>query len=114
MSNKLGAIFSILLIFIAFVIGVDLVIMQLNYTNLDALSTSISYKIANTGYLNEETILEYQNTYKITLTPINDVEDNQEGTVYPYKISKTYQPIAISITEIEISIVRYAIINFYK
>ncbi len=46
MASKIGTILSMFFIFIAFMFGVDFLMIQLNYTSLDALSSSVSYKIS--------------------------------------------------------------------
>ncbi len=53
MSNKLSSILSIFYIFIAFIFGVDLVMMQYLYTDLDALSSQVNYVISENGYFIE-------------------------------------------------------------
>ena len=53
MASKLGTILSLFFIFIAFLFGVDFVMIQLTYTSLDSLSSTVSYRISKTGEIND-------------------------------------------------------------
>ena len=53
MGSKLGLILSLGIIFIALLFGADLFMIQINYTDLDAMSTYVSYKISKEREVSE-------------------------------------------------------------
>lgn len=117
MSNKLGAMLGIFMMFICFMFGVDLVAMQYNYTNMDALSTSVSYEISKNGYISKEIKKKYLNDYGLKVYPIdtnNNEQSYEEGKEYGYILEKDYSPIIISNSIIKLKIKRFTIINIYK
>ncbi len=115
MSNKFGTMLGIFILFICFMFGVDLVSMQYNYTNMDALSTNISYEISKNGCLSKEIINKYKNNYDIYLYPYDsDDKKYKEGESYGYVLEKDYSPIIISNSTIKLRIQRFTIINVYQ
>lgn len=117
MSNKLGAMLGIFMMFICFLFGADLVSIQYNYTSMDALSTSISYDISRNGYLTSTLKSKYKDNYGLNVYPIDTNIDDQtyeEGTNYGYILEKDYSPIVISNGTIKLRIKRFAVINIYQ
>lgn len=117
MSNKLSSILSIFYIFIAFIFGVDLVMMQYLYTDLDALSSQVNYVISENGYLTTNIKNQFKTNYHVNIYPLdtNNVSYSyEEGYAYGYILEKDYSPIIISNSTINIKIKRFAIININK
>ena len=117
MSAKLGTILGLFFIYVAFLFGVDLVMMQYNYANLDALSLEANYLISKNGYLTDEIISDFNIKHKTTIYPIEENTLNQsyeEGFIYGYILEKDYSPIAISKSSINLRIKRFAVINIYN
>jgi len=113
-GSKLGLILSIGIIFFAFIFGADLIMIQLNYTNLDSVSTYVSYKISKdqeiSDYL-EETLKE-KNIYIKNIT--SKEEPYLEGDTVSYSLTKKYTPLILGRKEFDITITRYAIISIYN
>lgn len=113
MASKLGTMLSLLFIFIAFLFGVDFVMIQLNYTNLDALSLSVSYKISKTGEINESLKQYVLDSANARIEPVSIDHSYQEGDVLGYYLIKDYKLIAFESDPIEIKVKRYTVINIY-
>lgn len=113
MGSKLGTILSIVFFFMAFMFGVDFIMMQLNYTNLDALSVSVSYKISKCGEINDSIKNYVYESAKASILPINDDHAYEEGAILGYYLVKDYKLISYERDPIKISVKRYAVINMY-
>jgi len=117
MSAKLGTMLSIFMIFITFLFGADLVMMQYIYTDLDSLSINASYLIAKNGYITESIKDNFLAMYKVNIypDPSNDLEQSyKEGDYYKFTLEKSYDPIIISNSTINLKVNRMTIINFYN
>ena len=117
MSSKLGLILSLALIMFVFLFGVDLVMMQVVYANLDSLSETISFKISQNGVgdngeIDAALIFSVYLEYQVTLRSTNSYQTTYlEGDIYSYSLSKDYNPILISYSPITITITRYTVIG---
>jgi hypothetical protein len=117
MSNKLSTIIGLFNIFIAFLFGVDLVLMQYIYTDLDSLSLQTNYEISKKGYLTEELKVDFQEKYSVKLYPIEEnnlAQSYKEGYIYGYILERDYSPIALSKSTINIKVKRFTVINIYN
>lgn len=117
MSNTLSTMLSLLFIFIAFMFGVDLVMMQYIYTDLDSFSIQASYLVSKKGYITSEMKDVFLSTYGVKIYPFESNNLNQsyeEGFVYGFVLVKEYSPIALSNKPIELKVKRYAVINVYN
>jgi hypothetical protein len=117
MSHILSTIFSLFFIFIAFLFGTDLVVMQYLYTDLDSISIQANYLIAKNGYLTDEIKDSFTSKYNATIYPIESnslMQSYEEGFIYGYILEKDYSPIAISKSTINLKIKRFAVINIYN
>ncbi|MBO8427756.1 MAG: hypothetical protein IAC58_04290 [Firmicutes bacterium] len=117
MSNKLALILCIPFILFVFLFGVDLVMIQTVYTNLDSISETISYKISQNGIDSNGNIDKsieqylYETTGAIIVSNNNNKANFLEGDIFAYTLSKEYQPILLSSKTITINIDRYAVIG---
>lgn len=117
MSHILGTIFGLTMIFMMFIFGTDLVMMQNIYTSLDSLSTQVSHAISKNGYLTEQIKANFLTNYNATIYPIETnilAKSYEEGFIYGYYLEKDYSPIAISKSTINIKVKRFAVINIYN
>ena len=112
MSNKLAFILSIYIILMTFLFGTDLVMLQVNYSNLDSLSQLISFKISENGDI-DSTIIEFaKNNLNADLIRADESSKQyKEGDLYPYFLFKEYDAIMLSISPIKVQIKRYAVIG---
>lgn len=111
MGSKLAVILSIGIIFFAFLFGADLVMLQLNYTELDSLSTVISYRISKDATISD-TLLAYCEEKNVVIESLNDQETGfQKGDVFTYSLSREYFPLVMSSEGFEVKITRSTVIS---
>lgn len=111
MGSKLGLILSISIIFFAFLFGADLIMIQLQYTELDSLSAIISYKISKEAEISESLLMmcEERNINIVALNP--EVSGYQKGDVFSYTLSREYTPLVLGNQPFDITITRHAVIS---
>lgn len=113
MASKLGTILSLFFIFIAFLFGVDFVMIQLTYTSLDSLSSTVSYRISKTGEINDSLKSFVYENANATIEPISADHAYEEGAILGYYLIKEYNLISYEAPPINIKIKRFAVINIY-
>lgn len=111
MSSKLGLILSMIFVTIFFAFGLDLIALQFIYSDLDAKSSAISYKISTYGTINESLKNKIESDYNVKFKCTNNCSP-LFGDVVTYIISKNYRPIIIKSEAITISIKREAVIGY--
>ncbi len=111
MGSKMGLILSIGIIFFIFLFGADLVMLQLNYVDLDSHSAYISYLISKNPGINEE-LIKYCESKNILITDQSESDGSyQKGDLITYTLEREYTPLVMGNQSIEISITRYAVIS---
>lgn len=111
MGSKLGLILSIGIIFFAFLFGADLIMIQINYTDLDALSTTISYKISKEAEISDSLISMCEER-NIKIVALNESATGyQKGDVFSYQLIREYQPLVLGNDSFDITITRHAVIS---
>ncbi len=112
MGSKLGLILSLSFIFFAFLFGSDLIMIQLQYTDLDALSSTISYKISKEREISESVLkmCEERNVTIKNLKP-DFGTGYQEGDIFSYSLSKEYKPFVLGNEPFDITITRHTVIS---
>ncbi len=114
MASKLGTMLSMILVYIAFLFGVDFVSIQLAYSCMDSLATSVSYKISKSGIINDE-IKEYvKDSINAEIEPVGLNYSYEEGSTLGYYLIKEYNFVSFKRDPLELRIKRYAVINLYK
>lgn len=111
MGSKIGIILSLPFMFLAFLFGTDLIMVQLTYTSLDSISTVVSYRIGKTGELSGEIDRYVRNEIQARLMPVDATYSYIEGSVLPYYLEKEYKPIVLSNETLTIRIKRFAVVN---
>ena len=111
MSSKMGLILSMVFVFMFFAMGLDLISIQFIYNDLDAKSVAISYKISNYGTVNEEIKRSIEQTFDVKFTCVDNCSPLFGDTV-TYVISKSYRPLVVSASEMNISVKRTAVIGY--
>lgn len=114
MGSKLGVMLSLLFFFYAFLFASDFVMIQLTYTSLDALSTTVSYKISKSGEINEDLQTFVKQKINGDIKPVGASSSYEQGSLLGYYLIKEYKPIAFESEPLRISIKRYAVINIYR
>lgn len=114
MGSKLGLILSLGFIFFAFLFGTDLVLIEINYAELDSLSTMINYRIAKTGKIPED-ILSLQEEKNFTISPLETTTTGYEtGDRFGYILTREYTPFVLGNETFELRITRYTIVGVYN
>ena len=94
-----------------FAFGIDLIAIQVIYSDLDSKSVAISYKISKQGTVNEEVKNYIEETYLVSFRCISNCSPLFGDTV-TYIISKDYAPVIIKNETMTISIQRNAVIGY--
>lgn len=113
MSYKIGLILSMIFVALFFAFGIDLITVQFVFSNLDAQSVAISYRISQHGTIDENLINEIENKYQVDFECLSYCHP-QFGDILDYKISRQIKPIIISKEPMTIAIKRSAIIGYYS
>lgn len=113
MGYKLGFILSLLLIVELFILAGDLFSAQVIYTNLDAVSITAGSIISSKGGITDEVRTFVANNTGGEIIAVGD-DAPLFGSVYTFKIFKSYQPMNFFIGESEISVVRSVVIGYYN
>ncbi len=112
MANKMSFILSLFFLMQILAYAGDLSIVSTIYTTLDALSVSVSQLIAKEGAITDSI-----RTYVVSSCPkasIEAVGDDQVafGEMLSYRLYMSYKPLIMSNKEMEISLVRGAVIGY--
>ena len=119
MSNQLALILSLPFLLGILLFGTDIVLILSIYSSIDAISTTVSYKIATNGVDDkgnvDKSIDNYLNTNMGAYLIKGDTTKTvyYEGDLYPYYLIKEYKPFVISASVIKVRIKRYAVLGIY-
>ena len=114
MASKIGVMLSLIFFFYAFLFASDFVMIQLTYTSLDALSTTVSYRISKSGEINDKLAKFVKEEINGDIKPVGASSSYEEGSMLGYYLIKEYKPIAYDSEPLTIKIKRYAVINMYR
>lgn len=112
MSYKLGMILSMVMVVLFFLLGGDMLCLSSAYSNLDSTSVTISYVIAKSGRVDNEFINTLESKYNVnfvSISPTNPVR----GDVVDFVISREYDPLIMSSSNITIISSRSTVIGYY-
>lgn len=113
MSSKMGLILSMIFITLFFSLGIDMVSIQIIYSDLDAKSVPISYRISEHGIIDESLIATIEQDFNVKFTCKSNCQPRFGDTV-TYVISKDYKPIVIKKETMSVAIERSAVIGYYN
>lgn len=111
MAYKLGFILSLIFIVPLFIIGADMISIQIVYTNMDAVSVTAGQAISKYGEITNDVILLVENQAHAHIEALTS-EAPSFGSLYEYRIYTEYNPYIISTEPMEISIVRSVVIGY--
>ena len=114
MASKLGTMLSMILIYIAFLFGADFVSIQLTYSCMDSLATSVSFKISKSGIIDDDVKKYVKDSINAEIEPVGLNYSYEEGSTLGYYLIKEYKFISYEREPLELRIKRYAVINLYK
>lgn len=113
MSSKIGTLLSFIFVAMYFVFGIDLVMLQFVYSDLDAKSVTISNLISQQLNITAEFEANIETKYSVSLTILNE-EEPLFGDVIDYIISVDYDPIIISSSTMTLQVKRSTVLGYYK
>lgn len=113
MSSKIGTLLSFIFVAMYFVFGIDLVMLQFVYSDLDAKSVTISNLISQQLNITAEFEANIEAKYSVSLTILNE-EEPLFGDVIDYIISVDYDPIIISSSTMTLQVKRSTVLGYYK
>lgn len=112
MSSKLGLVFSMIFVTLFFALGLDLIAVQIIYSDLDAKSGAISYMISKYGTIDSDIKNAIEDKYDVSFTCTSNCSP-LFGDVVTYVISRDYKPLMIRDDIMTISVERNAVIGYY-
>lgn len=113
MSSKFGLILSMLFIALFFSMGIDMISVQIIYSDLDAKSAAISYRISEYGTIDNALISSIQADFSVKFECKSKCQPVFGDTVI-YVISRDYRPLIIKSNQLTVSVERAAVIGYYN
>ena len=112
MSYKLSMMLSLIFVVVFSLFAVDLIAIQNTYSLLDSKSINISYYLARSGDVTNDSISYIENEYNVDFTLLSD-DRPRFGDYIKYRLQKTYYPIS-GFNPIDITLERMAIVGYYN
>ena len=112
MSYKLGLILSIAFMMSVLLLSSDLMNVAIIKNSLDALSLTVSYRMASEGRVSQGT-RQLIESYGATLTIEDEREAFRIGDTVIYFLAKDYQPFVLGKDTRQVSVRRSAVIGYY-
>ena len=112
MSYKFGLLLSMIYVVLFSMFGLDLIVLQYGYGNLDAASIAISYQISQRGSVDDTFKQSIESRYNVTFECLSNCTPIF-GDIVEYKISKTVNTLIIHGKQTTISLYRSAVVGYY-
>ena len=112
MSYKLGFVLSMPFVIIFFAFGIDLILIQSIYSELDSISVSISYRISQGATMDDTFKQNIYSEYNATFECIEN-SNPRFGDQVTYTLSKDANTLFINRNDLKLTIKRYAIVGYY-
>ena len=112
MSSKIGLLISLVFFTMFFLLALDVMCIQYQYSDLDAQSVVIGYEIAHLETIDEENISHIEENHQVTIVNVSN-HDPKFGDVVSYTIMRAYQPLIVSSETMEIVVNRSVVIGYY-
>ena len=113
MSYKLGLILSIAFMMSVLLLASDLMNVAIIKNSLDALSLTVSYRMAQEGRITQGT-RDLVTSYGARLNVEDEREAFRIGDTVTYFLEKDYQPFVLGKDTRQISVRRSAVIGYYR
>lgn len=112
MSSKIALLISMLYFALLFLLGIDLALIQAQYSDLDSKSIAVTYEISSHGDASKSFIKELEEKYNVSIINISN-SSPEFGDVVTYTLEKYYQPLILSSSSLAIRIKRVAVVGYY-
>lgn len=113
MGSKIGLILSFLLVINIFILGSDLINIQIIYTNLDAVSMTAGQLIIENGGIDGGIADFVRERANASIVCVNNCTP-RFGDTYTYSVTTFHDTIIMSQEPLEITIVRSVVIGYYN
>ena len=111
MASKLGFMLSTIFFMFIFLISADMLCISQIKSGLDALATTVGYRIAKEGALTIAT-LRMIDGYGAELSA-NSTGSPAIGETYTFSLKKEYKPLILSKNTMVITVTHSTIVGFY-
>lgn len=111
MGSSIG--FMLSLVFMIQILGFagDLTSVQAINAQLDALAMTASKRIALSGSIDAE-LRDYVESKKAYIVSLNGDKPIQIGSIYRFKVYRSYRPLIISSSLMELSVERSTVVGY--
>lgn len=113
MSYKMGFILSLIFVIQIFLLGSDILCVQVIYSELDAVALSAQYMIANDAGLTAATAEFVESTIGGTITCTANCSP-RFGDALVFEIAVTYDPLIMASEPMTLVVQRSAVIGYYN
>lgn len=113
MSYKLGFILSLIFIIQIFLLGSDILCVQVIYSELDAVALSAEYMIANDAQISPETVAFVANAIGGTIVCTSNCSP-RFGDALIFEVAVYYDPLIMDSAPMKLVVQRSAVIGYYN
>lgn len=113
MGSKLGLILSFLFVINVFLLGSDLINLQIIHANLDAVAMTAGHLIVEQGGITAEISAFVEERANASIFCTNNCTP-RFGDTYIYNVTTTFETIMMSQDPMVITITRSVIIGYYN
>lgn len=112
MASKMGLILSFIFVSMFIALGVDLMLIQYQYSSLDSIAVNIGYLISKNGGVSDSLIYDIEQHYELNFTCTSNCS-NTIGELLTFEIVRKYKPLIISDKPIYLKVSRATMIGYY-
>lgn len=112
MSSKLGLIISLIFVSLFFAFGIDLLIVQSEYTKLMFAANDIAYFIAKSGYIDDDLIFDIERGYNVRFECFSNC-DGTKGDILTFYVRRHIDITIISSEPLLLSVKRSTVFGYY-
>ncbi len=112
MSSKFGLLLSFIFYALFFVLSVDVMCIQYQYSDLDSKSVTIAYELSRLESFDDESISLIETRHHVIISDISN-RSPSFGDVIDFVVLKEYSPLIVSNEVMELKIKRTTVIGYY-
>ena len=113
MGYKMGFILSLIFVIQIFLLGADILCVQVLYSELDSIALSAGYMIANDAGISQETADFVYETIGGTIACTKDCSP-RFGDTLVYEVAVRYDPLIMQEGNMDIVVTRSTVIGYYN
>ena len=112
MSSKIGLLISLMFFTMFFMLSIDMMCIQYQYSDLDSQSVVIAYEVSHLESITDENVSHIEEKHHVVIVDISN-RNPEFGDVIDIVILREYKPIIVSNSPMEIKIKRSVVIGYY-